>query len=39
MKRVAVLFILCVLLAGVFCMPVSAESAATQVDLQCTVTS
>ena len=39
MKRFAVLFTLCVLLAGVFCLPASAESAATQVDLQCTVTS
>lgn len=39
MKRLAVLFTLCVLLAGVFCLPASAESAATQVDLQCTVTS
>lgn len=39
MKRLATLVILCVLLAGVFCLPVSAESAATQVDMQCTVTS
>ena len=39
MKRLAVLFTLCLLLAGVFCLPVSAETAATQVDLQCTVTS
>ncbi|MCI6937233.1 MAG: hypothetical protein MR762_11435, partial [Clostridiales bacterium] len=39
MKRLAVLFTLCVLLAGVFCLPVSAETAAAQVDLQCTVTS
>ena len=37
-KRLAVLFTLCLLLAGVFCLPVSAETAATQVDLQCTVT-
>ena len=39
MKRLVVLLTLCVLLAGVFCLPVSAETAATQVDLQCTVTS
>ena len=38
MKRIAVLLTLCLLLAGVFCLPVSAETAATQVDLQCTVT-
>lgn len=39
MKRLTVLFMLCLLLAGVFGIPVSAETAATQVDLQCTVTS
>ena len=39
MKRFAVLLTLCLLLAGVFCLPVSAETAASQVDLQCTVTS
>ena len=39
MKRLLVLLTLCVLMAGVICLPVSAESAATQVDLQCTVTS
>ena len=39
MKRLAVLLTLCLLLAGIFCLPVSAETAATQVDLQCTVTS
>ena len=38
MKRLAVLLVLCLLLAGVFCLPVCAETAATQVDLQCTVT-
>ncbi len=38
MKRLVVLLTLCLLLAGVFCLPVSAETAATQVDLQCTVT-
>ena len=39
MKRLLGLLTLCVLMAGVICLPVSAESAATQVDLQCTVTS
>lgn len=39
MKRLVVLFTLCVLLACVLCLPVSAETAASQVDLQCTVTS
>ena len=38
MKRLGVLLTLCLLLAGVFCLPVSAETAATQADLQCTVT-
>ena len=39
MKRLAAMITLCILLVGVFCLPVSAESAATQVDMQCTVTS
>ena len=38
MKRLVVFLTLCLLLAGVFCLPVSAETAATQVDLQCTIT-
>ena len=33
MKRLAVLLVLCLLLAGFFCLPVCAETAATQVDL------
>ena len=39
MKRLLLLFPLCVLLVVTLCLPVSAESAATKVDLQCTVTS
>ena len=39
MKRLLQVFILCAVLACVVCLPVSAESAATRVDLQCTVTS
>ena len=39
MKRLLQILTLVLLLAGVFCIPVSAESAATQVDYQATVTS
>ena len=39
MKRVLIVLSVCVLLMGVICIPASAESAASKVDLLCTVTS
>ena len=39
MKRFWMLATLIILLAGVFCLPAAAETAATQVDIQSTVTS
>ena len=39
MKRVAMCFTFLVLLLGFFCLPAAAETAATQVDTQITVTS
>lgn len=39
MKRLLALFTVCILLAGVICIPVSAESTASLVDLLCTVNS
>lgn len=39
MRRMLVVLTMCVLLAGVICLPVSAENAATKVDLLCTVNS
>ncbi len=37
MRRLFALITVCILLAGVVCIPASAESAASQVDLYCTV--
>ena len=39
MKRIATMMIVCVLLLGIFVMPVSAESAASRIDTRMTVTS
>lgn len=39
MKRLFALFTVCILLTGVLCLPASAESAASKVDLYCTVNS
>lgn len=39
MRRLFVTLALCIALAGVLCIPASAETAATQVNMQCTVTS
>lgn len=39
MKRLLALFTVCILLAGVICIPASAESTASLVDLLCTVNS
>lgn len=39
MKRLLAILTLCILLTGVICLPVSAESAASKVDLYCTVNS
>ncbi len=39
MKRLLMVLTMCVLLAGVICLPVSAENSATKVELLCTVNS
>ena len=39
MKRLGMLLTFMILLAGLFCLPAAAETAATQVDIQSTVTS
>jgi len=39
LKRIATMMIVCVLLLGIFVMPVSAESAASRIDTRMTVTS
>ncbi len=39
MRRLMALFTVCLLLAGVICIPASAESAASTVDITCTVNS
>lgn len=39
MRRLFLTLALCIALAGVVCIPASAETAATQVNLQCTVSS
>lgn len=39
MRRLFLTLALCIALAGVLCIPASAETAATQVNMQCSVTS